>query len=198
MTNNKTKNQVSVTQWIAGVAIFTAIVVVLQFFGKNIHFGVFSISLVLVPIVTGAILFGAGAGAWLGFSFGLAVLLSGDAAVFLAVNPIGTIATCILKGVFAGLAAWGVYTLMAKRNKTAAFFVAAIVAPVVNTGIFLVGCRLFFMSLLREWSAGSNVTVYMLTSFVGINFLIELGVNIILAPIIVRLVDAGRKTFGRK
>lgn len=197
MTNNKTKT-ISGTQWITGVAILTAIVVVLQLFGKYIRFGVFSISLVLVPIVTGAILFGAAAGAWLGCSFGLTVLLSGDAAPFLAVNPIGAIVVCILKGALAGLAAWGIYQLVAKKNKTAATVCAAAVAPVVNTGIFLLGCRLFFMDLLIEWAAGKNVLVYMMTAFVGVNFLIELAVNLVLAPVIVRLVDVGKKTFRRK
>ena len=195
MTKNKTTNKLSSTQWIAGVAIFTAIVFVLQFFGRYIHFGVFSISLVLVPIVTGAILFGAVAGAWLGAAFGIAVLLSGDAAVFIAVNPIGTILTCVLKGHLAGLTAWGVYSLIKKKNTTIATFAAAFIAPIVNTGVFLIGCRLFFMSLLREWAGGTDVLTYMLTSFVGINFLIELAVNIVLSPIIVRLVSIGKKTF---
>ena len=68
--NNKTKNMV-------GVGLFTAIVMVLQFLGGGIKFGIFSISLVLVPIVVGAALYGWKAGALLGFAFGVAVLLSG-------------------------------------------------------------------------------------------------------------------------
>ena len=50
------------TRTLTGVAIFTAIVVVLQFLGSFIRFGPFSISLVLVPIVVGAALYGHGAG----------------------------------------------------------------------------------------------------------------------------------------
>ncbi|MBQ7714736.1 MAG: ECF transporter S component, partial [Clostridia bacterium] len=49
------------------IALITAIVVVLQLIGAVIHFGPFSVSLVLVPIVIGAILYGPLAGAWLGF-----------------------------------------------------------------------------------------------------------------------------------
>ena len=33
----------------------------------------------------------------------------------------------------------------------------------------------------------------MLTGFVGLNFLFELGVNVVLAPVIVRLVKFARK-----
>ena len=58
------------TQKIVGLGLFTAIVIVLQLMGSFIKFGTFSISLVLVPVVIGAALYGAGAGAWLGFVFG--------------------------------------------------------------------------------------------------------------------------------
>jgi len=68
------------TQKIVGLGLFTAIVIVLQLMGSFIRFGTFSISLVLVPVVIGAALYGAGAGAWLGFVFGVVVLLSGGAA----------------------------------------------------------------------------------------------------------------------
>ena len=64
------------TKKLVGVALFTAIVVVLQLIGSGIKLGPFSISLVLVPIVVGAALYGKSAGAWLGFVFGFVVLLT--------------------------------------------------------------------------------------------------------------------------
>ena len=63
------------TKKIAGVGLLSAIVVVLQLLGSFIHFGPFSISLVLIPIVVGASLYGALSGAWLGLVFGITVLL---------------------------------------------------------------------------------------------------------------------------
>jgi len=97
--NTKIKNMV-------GVALFTAIVVVLQFLGGGIKVGsMFSISLVLLPIVVGAAVYGWKAGGWLGLAFGVAVLLSGDAGSFLAVDVLGTITVVLLKGAFCGLAA---------------------------------------------------------------------------------------------
>ena len=65
------------TQKIVGLGLFTAIVIVLQLLGSVIKFGTFSVSLVLVPVVIGAALYGAGAGARLGFVFGVVVLLFG-------------------------------------------------------------------------------------------------------------------------
>ena len=53
-------------QSLVGTAIVSAVVVVLQLLGSFIKFGTFSVSLVLVPIVIGAALYGTKASTWLG------------------------------------------------------------------------------------------------------------------------------------
>ena len=187
--NNKTKNMV-------GIGLFTAIVMVLQFLGGGIKFGVFSISLVLVPIVVGAALYGWRAGAILGFAFGTAVLLSGDAAAFLVVDPLGTVLVVLVKGAACGFMAGLVYQLLQKVNKILAVVAAAVIAPVVNTGVFLLGCQIFFLETVTEWGMAlgfENVGAYMFLGLAGVNFLIELAVNLILAPVIVRLIKLGKK-----
>ncbi len=78
------------TQILVGTALFTAIVAVLQFAGAFIRFGTFSISLVLMPIVVGAAMFGVMSGAWLGFVFGAVVLFLGVAPPGFAVIVWGT------------------------------------------------------------------------------------------------------------
>lgn len=184
------------TRKIAGTGLLTAIVVVLQLFGSAIKFGPFSISLVLIPIVVGAALYGKLSGAWLGLAFGVTVLLSGDAGAFLAVNPVGTVITVLLKGMLAGLCAGFVYSLLESKNKSVATACAAVTSPVVNTGIFLIGCLLFFMPTINEWAEGAgfeSAGKFMIVGLVGANFLFELGLNIVLAPVIVKLVSLGRK-----
>ena len=79
------------TQYIVGGGLFAAIVAVLQLVGSAIRFGPFSISLVLIPIVLAAALYGWGMGCWLGLVFGAVVLLSGDAGLFLAADPGGAL-----------------------------------------------------------------------------------------------------------
>lgn len=186
------------TKKLVGVALLTAIVVVLQLVGSFIKFGIFSISLVLIPIVIGAALYGVGAGAWLGFAFGFAVLVSGDASAFLAINPLGAVVVCLVKGMLAGLCAGLVYKAIEKKNSTVAVAVSAVVCPVVNTGVFLLGCVLFFMQAISEWAEifgfGSNVAAYLIVGMVGVNFLLELLVNVILSPAIVRLIHIGKKS----
>ena len=185
------------TKTIVGLSIFTAIVVVLQLLGSFIHLGMFSISLVLVPIVVGAALYGAASGAWLGLVFAIVVLISGDAAAFLVVNPLGTILTVDSKGVLCGLVAGLVYNALKEKKDTTAVMASAVICPVVNTGVFLIGCALFFMKEpLTGWAQalgfGDDVVKYMFLSLAGGNFVFELLFNVALSPVIVRLIKLGK------
>lgn len=170
-------------------AILTALVIVLQFMGAFVRFGPFSISLVLIPIVIGAAECGAAIGAWLGFVFGVVVLASGDAAAFLGVSAVGTVITVILKGTLCGMAAGLVYKCLSDKNRYVAVAAAAIVCPLVNTGVFLLGCLVFFMDTISSWAGGTEVWKYMIFVLVGGNFLFELGSNVVLSPTIVRLLN---------
>lgn len=183
------------TKTMVGVGLLTAIVVVLQALAVAIRpTGVFNISLVLVPIVVGAALYGYKAGAWLGLVFSIVVLFT-DAGAFLAVSVPGTIITVILKGTLAGLVAGLVYRLLEKKNRYLAVLVAAIVCPIVNTGIFLIGCLIFFLDTINGWGAAAgfeSVGSYLIFGMVGVNFLIEMAVNIVLSSVIVRLIRIGK------
>ena len=173
------------------MAVLTAVVVILQLISVFFRFGPFSITLVLVPVILGSMLFGPWAGAWLGLVFGATVLLSGDAAAFLVVNPFGTVVTVLGKGFLAGLVAGLVYRLIARKNEWAALFASSFVCPIVNTGVFLLGCLVFFMPTINEWAAEAgapNAGYYLICGMVGINFLIELGLNLLIAPGLYRLV----------
>ena len=181
------------TKTIVGIGLLTAIIIVLQALAISIRFGVFTITLVLAPIIVGAALYGYKAGAWLGFVFGVVVLFT-DAGAFLAVNIPGTIITCILKGVCAGFLAGAVYLALSKKNKLLAVICAGITAPVANTGIFLIGCCLFFLDTIKGWAGDTNVGVFMVTSFVGLNFVVELVINLVLSSVIVQIINIGKKS----
>ena len=193
----KTKSTRMSTETLTLGAILTALVVILQFLALGIKavmpFLPFTFSLVLIPIVIGAAKCGPYMGGWLGFVFGVIVLLSGDAAAFLTIDPFGTILTVLVKGTACGLASGFVYKLLEKKQKTLSVYVAAGVCPLVNTGIFFLGCLLFFMDTVAEWAAafgfGDNVALYMFVGLAGVNFLFEFFINIILSPIILRVLN---------
>jgi uncharacterized membrane protein len=176
-------------------AILTALVVVLQFTGAFIHIGPFSVSLVLLPIVVGAAVCDTKISTWLGFVFGVVVLIT-DAAAFLAVSVPATVFIVLLKGALCGLAAGLLYTWLSRYNELLATMAAAIACPVVNTGVFLLGCRLFFYDTVTEWGVqngfGSTVA-FLFLGLVGANFLVELGINVILAPVAARIIKIRKK-----
>ena len=91
-----------------------------------------------------------------------------------------------------------VYKLVSKKNSAAGVILAAIVCPIVNTGIFLLGCRLFFFDWILENANGANAFIFMITTFVGLNFLLELATNIVLSPTIVKIIEIGKKQIKRK
>ena len=179
------------------LALLTAIVVIFQSLGAFVKFGPFSISLVLMPIAVGAALIGAYAGAWLGLAFGFVVLMSGDAGVFLAINPPAAIFIVLMKGLLAGLAAGFTYRLFANKSRTAAAVAAAAVCPIVNTGVFLAGTYVFFLPVFTEAATAAgfaNAGAYIILMVIGANFLVELALNLILSPVIIRLIQYGLKT----
>lgn len=177
---------------LVGTALLTALVAVVYFLTMGITVGPFNITFALIPIVVGAALYGWQAGGWLGLVFGAMVLLTGGANTFLVVNVPGTIITVLVKGAAAGFVPGLIYGALEKKNRWAATICAAAAAPIVNTGIFLLGCFAFFMDTISVWAAGAgidNAVTYMMTAFVGVNFLVELGSNLLLSSVIVRIVD---------
>ena len=188
------------TMKIVGLGLLTAVVVVLQAMAVGIRFGVFNITLVLVPIIVGAALYGWIAGAWLGLVFGIVVLFT-DAGVFLAISVPGTVAVCLLKGILAGAAAGAMYRYVVKKKpdaagKLLAVILAGCVAPIVNTGVFLIGCRIFFYDTIAGWAGGAgfdSVGAYMIFGLVGINFVVELLINLVLSTAIVQLIGIANK-----
>lgn len=183
------------TRAIVGTGILTAIVVVLQALAIGIKFGPFCVTFVLIPIVVGAALYGYKSGAWLGFVFG-AVVLCTDAAAFMAISAAGTVITVLLKGILAGLGAGLIYKLLENKNRTAAVIAAAVVCPVINTGVFLLGCVVFFLDTITEWAQGAGFAsagAYLIFGMVGLNFLVEMVSNILLSSVIVKILNIIKK-----
>lgn len=190
--NNKT----SVQSLVLG-AIMTALVIVFQLVGTfTTFFGPFSTALALIPIVIGAAMCGVGTGAWLGFVFSLVVLFSGGANLFLAFSVHGTIITVIAKGTLCGLAAGLIYKLLYKHNQFVAVIAAAIICPVVNTGVFMLGSIVFFLGFAEQIASAIGLEkagIAVFTAMATGNFIFELGLNIVLSPVVVRLLNIRNK-----
>ena len=187
-----TKNTKPSTARLALLALLTALVSILAYFGGFIKIGgLASISLTLIPVVLGAALCGAGAGAWLGVIAGVVFFATPDAAFWFGMSVGGTVVTVLVKGALSGLLAGLAYSAIEKYNRYIAVIVAAIVCPIVNTGIFIIGCFIFFMDAVSAGatSQGMPIGMYILIFYVGLNFVFEMLSNIILSPTVVKLIS---------
>ena len=187
------KNQKAIKK-LVGIATLTALVVGLQFLSNYVSFGSISITLALIPIAMGAILYGPLAGLFLGAVMGAIVIAAPSTqAVFMPVNPAATIILCLLKTAIAGLVSGLLFKLFAfiakkqndvKKKKilfAVGVIVAALVVPVINTGLFIVGASIFFMDLF-----GNFITI--IDAVITTNFLVEFLVSAILSPALVTLI----------
>lgn len=182
------------------MGILSAIIIVLQVIATYFPTKPFAITLSLIPIIIGSALFDEKAGAFLGGVFSVVVIIMcvigadvGGAMVWNA-NPFLCVLVCMLKGVCAGYVSGLLYRLISKQNSIVATIVAGFSAPIVNTGIFILGLVLFFRPILAQWSGGSDVLYYVLFGLLGVNFLVELGVNMILCPVIIKILAAIKKS----
>ena len=179
------------------LAILLALVIVMQTFGGAINIGAVQLNFTLIPIVLGAILLGPIAGLILGLACGVVVLIQvmmGLVPFYTLIwteTPVVAALTCLLKTSIAGLLAGLIYKLLVSKNPYVAIFASSAVVPVVNTGLFIVGCVGMWDAIITI-AGGSSVFGFIVVSLVGFNFFFELAVNLIVAPAlhkVIKLVD---------
>lgn len=196
------------------MAMLIALVIVLQLLGSFIKIGPLPMSFVLVPIVVGACILGARAGAALGAVFGIITMIMGiagvDAFSFLLweANPVWFVIICLLKAIAAGFFSGLIYKLLGKAFGEKYVYlrtvIAAVTAPIVNTGIFALGMLLFFFNTMQglpamfpdSFGQFENAFQLVFLGLAGFNFLGEFIVNLVLSPAIVRITDVVKKNFN--
>ncbi len=185
---------------LAQLSILAALIVVLQLMSYGIKIGTFNLSLVLIPLVIGGVLFGVRSGALLGAVFSVIVIIgciSGmdvGGNVLWNVNPWLTGLVCLVKGVAAGAAGGAIAAAFRRFGKpVAGVIVAAVAVPVVNTGLFTLAMWFLFRETLVAWAAGQDVVYYIFFGLIGVNFLLEFGLNVVLAPVTERIIAAVRR-----
>lgn len=172
------------------LGFLVALVIVLQACSGFFKIGATSLSFVLIPILLGGMLLGVGAGALLGAVFGVVVIVDALAGLdpftilLLEHQPIFTVILCLVKGVAAGVLPTLAFKAISKKNKYAAVFTAAVLAPVCNTGIFILGGLMMSGTIGTLFAEPNGVSViyFLVIGCAGINFLVELALNLVLAP----------------
>ncbi len=182
---------------LVGIATLTALVIVLQFISTYVKIGNLSITLALIPIVVGAILYGPLAGLFLGMVMGVVVIVDPSTIqFFMPINPFATILLCLLKTGLAGLISGLLFKLINKLKFKGSFYVAIIVAslvcPIINTSLFIIGASIFF----KELYGADNTFITVFSLVITTNFAIEFAINVILSPALVSLIKALTRNYN--
>ena len=178
---NKTTNG---TRGMVELALMSAIIIVMAMTPLGyLRTPFLSITLLTIPVAVGAIVLGPKKGAFLGGIFGatsFAQALSGAGmtAILLQTNPLGVLFLCfvprILEGFLCGLIA---KILRKTRYKKAAFYIAGVSCPVLNTILFMgTVITLFFQTDYIQTlvsSLGATNPMGFVIALVGIQGVIE-------------------------
>lgn len=186
-------------------AVLLALILVLQLTGATIKITPSTqLSFVLLPIVLGGMLLGEVAGGLLGLAFGIIVLLQGvmgvDAFTMILFNdhPVITTLLCVIKGTACGYFSGLIYKLVSKKNQTVAGFIASASAPIINTGLFILGALLMSDTLSGNFVADGQTVIYFLVIVcAGVNFIIEFAINLLVAPALLRVVRVVEKNIKK-
>ncbi len=191
-------NKFFTTKNVVYLAVLTTLLVVLNLLGTVFKI-VTNVNLTLIPIVVGSLTLGIKGGFILGLISGLMTFIFGVTGVdpftnfLFTQHPVLTFLVCTVKIVVAAVLGALVYKLLQNKNKYLATFVASAVVPVVNTLIFILGALLMSDTIsVLSGAEGVSVIYFLIVICAGINFLIELGINLLVAPAIytvIRVVD---------
>ena len=195
------------TRKLVGIAALAAIVIILQT-AVMIPLGPFTITLTLVPIIIGAIMYGPAAGAILGAVFGVVVaiqVVTGAAGLpsfmMFELLPVITMALCVIKGAAAGWVAGLINKLLASMNKSKlGIILATLICPIVNTGIFALGLFIFYGKLTSTWAVEggfASTFAYVMVSMIGLNFLVEFAINVLLSPVVLRIITLVKRQIAK-
>lgn len=176
------------TKNIVYLAILTALLVVLNLL-STVFKVITNVNLTLIPIVLGALMLGMRGGLILGAISGLMTFLFGVTGLDAFTNflftehPVLTFLTCVVKTTLAGALGGVVYNAFKDKNRYLGTFVASAIVPIINTGVFILGALAMYDSIsVLASGEGVGVMYFLIIVCAGINFLIELGVNLLVAP----------------
>ena len=194
------------TRTITGTALLVAIELVLIVISNYVSIGPVNLNLALVPIAVAGMIFGPLSGLFVGLVNGLVTILSPSTqAIFMPLAPFGTVLICLLKtglaGFFCGLIYIPFKNSESSKVQLGGSFLASALVPIINTGIFTIGCYTFFSGWLKESAASSNYDnnfLFLIMVILGINFIFEFSISLLLSPSINILVNYYRRKVENK
>ena len=175
------------TKSIVITGLLLALEIIFQIIGNYLQIGPANLNVALVPIVLAGVLCGPISGAVLGFFNGIMALLSPSTiAIFMPIDPVGTVMACLLKCTLAGALGGFVFKFFKNKHQLMGLILISLLVPTVNTGIFCIMCLIFFRPFLESGVGNTfpNIGAFLVFGVVGWNFILELLTTAVLSPLI--------------
>jgi len=184
---------------VALLGILIALVIVLQLFASAIPmFGV-TLNFSLIPIAFAGIMLGWIGGAIVGFYCGVVVFITmavigqePSTAYLFQASPVILTIMCIGKTTVAGIVSGLLYKIISRKSVHVAVCLSALIIPIVNTAIYLIGiilmkehAALFFVGLTNS---SASVVFSVVFGLIWLNFVLEMIINVIFTPLIYRVI----------
>lgn len=178
------------------VSLFIALMMVMNFTPIGyITTGLFSITLMTIPVALGAACAGVWGGAVLGVVFGLTSFLQAfgigfmidpSAALLFNTDPLAYTLTCFVPRITVGVVAGLIFRAFEKSGKVGvpAFICSAASVPLLNTLLFMG----FYAFLYRDTVLAGKSVMAVIFSALTVNFVIELCVTLLAATAINKLI----------
>ena len=183
------------TKTITGTALLTAVELVLIVISNYVAIGPVNINLALIPIALAGMIYGPLSGLFVGLVNGLVTILSPSTqAIFMPLAPFGTVLICLLKTGLAGFISGLIYipfrASINPKTRLGGSILASIIVPIINTGIFTIGCFTFFKGWLDSNASNyDNAFMFLILAVLGWNFIFEFSISLLLSPSINMLIN---------
>jgi uncharacterized membrane protein len=188
------------------LGILIALVIVLQLFASAIPMFEVTINFSLIPIALAGILLGWFGGAIVGLTCGLVVfitmaVLGGEpsTAFFFQTQPAILTAMCVLKTTVAGIVSGLVFKVLKNKNTHLATIISALIIPIVNTGIYMLGIVLMKESAAQFMglnTSSAGVVFSVVFGLIWLNFVLEIAITAIFTPAVYRVLKVIGKNYG--
>lgn len=183
------------------LAVLSALIILMSFtpigYIRIVPIGL-EITLLVIPVVIGAICLGPKGGLILGTLFGITSLLqcvfgfSAFGATLLSINPVFTIILCIIPRALMGYLVGIIFNVLNNKfkNDILAHIIAAVSGALLNTIFFMSTLCIFFYNSeyimsIRAGLGSTNVFMFVIL-FVGINGVVEAAVNFIVGAAVTK------------
>lgn len=177
---------------IALLGMFLAIMGVMNFTPLGyITTGLFSITLMTIPVALGSVCTGITGGVILGFAFGLTSFLQAfgigfmidpSASTLFNTDPLAYTLTCFVPRIIVGFVSALIFRAFEKVGKTnlLSFILSAVSVPILNTLLFMT----FYAVLYKNTILGGASVMAVVFSALTINFVIELTITLVAGVVI--------------